>query len=367
MQHHRTGLVSAVAIPARNEAQRIAACIEALDTQAGAQITHIVLLANNCTDHTAAIARAVPVQPGTTLHIVELDLPRRHANAGHARRLAMQRAAALAGPDGLLLTTDADGRVDPDWLAANIAAIANGADVVAGWVELDAIEWGQIPAILHEDDARECAYDQLCDTIHALLDPDPADPLPRHTQHSGASIALTAAAFARCGGVPDIPSGEDRALIEALRATGARIRHAPEVHVTVSGRLDGRAPGGMAETILRRMSGPDPYLDDRLEPALDCARRATSRRLLRELLQADEPLDGFAGALGLDPAWLRSLLGQPFGAVWQAVEAKSPTLRRRPVAVQDLPAEVQTAQALLAQHPLTRQHPADAGLAKTGL
>ena len=367
MKQQSTGLVSAVAIPARNEADRIAACIEALDAQTGAQLTHIVLLANNCTDQTAAIARAVPVQPGTTLHVIEIDLAAPHAHAGRARRLAMQRAAALAGPDGLLLTTDADGRVDPDWLAANQAAIANGADAVAGWVELDAIEWGQIPAILHEDDARECAYDQLCDTLHALLDPDPADPLPRHTQHSGASIAMTAAAFARCGGVPDIPSGEDRALIEALRASGARIRHAPEVHVTVSGRLDGRAPGGMAETILRRMAAPDPYLDSRLEPALDCARRASLRRLLREMLEAGASPDSFADSLALDLAWLRSLLGQPFGAIWQAVEAKSPTLRRRPVAVRDLPAEMAVAQALLAEHLPPASHPAHEWLTATGL
>ena len=35
------------------------------------------------------------------------------------------------------------------------------------------VKWGAIPARLHEDDARECAYDALCDEIHAILDPDP--------------------------------------------------------------------------------------------------------------------------------------------------------------------------------------------------
>ena len=184
----------------------------------------------------------------------------------------MAEAARLAGLDGVLLTTDADGQVDPDWLAANLQCLADGADAVAGWVDLHPIEWGAIPRALHEDDARECAYDRLCDEIHGLLDPDPADPLPRHTQHSGASIAVTAAAFARCGGVPAIPSGEDRALIAALRRVDARIRHAPEVHVSVSGRTEGRSEGGMADTIRRRLAKPDEYIDDRLEPALDCAR-----------------------------------------------------------------------------------------------
>jgi hypothetical protein len=337
-----------VAIPARNEAERIAACLEALDNQVGAQLDHIVLLANNCTDETVAIARSVPMQAGTRLHVLELNFPPHQANAGHARRRAMQCAAALAGPDGVLLTTDADGRVDSDWLAANLAAMAAGADVVAGWVELDAIDWGRIPAALHEDDARECAYDLQCDTLHALLDPDPADPIPRHTQHSGASIAITAWAFARCGGVPDVPSGEDRALIAALRTVDARIRHAPEVHVTVSGRTDGRSPGGMADTIRRRLGGPDPFLDDRLEPALDCARRATSRRQLREVFQTGRGGEALADQLGLDRLRMGELLRMAFGEAWLAIEAESPVLVRRRVSVRDLPQEMETAQAILA-------------------
>ena len=69
----------------------------------------------------------------------------------------MQEAARLAGPAGVLLTTDADGLVDPDWLAANLAAIEAGADAVAGWCELHPVEWGAIPPRLHEDDApRVC-------------------------------------------------------------------------------------------------------------------------------------------------------------------------------------------------------------------
>ena len=346
--------LTVVAIPARNEADRIAACLEALDAQTGAQVDHIVLLANNCTDATAAIARTVPMQPGTTLHVIERSLPPSQANAGHARRLAMQCAADLAGPDGVLLTTDADGRVDPDWLAANLAALAAGAEVVAGWVELDAIEWGKIPTKLHEDDARECAYDRLCDTLHALLDPDPDDPLPRHTQHSGASIALTADAFARCGGVPDIPSGEDRALIAALRRIDAPIRHAPEVHVTVSGRIDGRSQGGMADTIRRRLGGPDPYLDDRLEPALDCVRRAISRRTLRTVFDTGVGAAPLAKRLDLPLERVQALLAGSFGTAWCALEAESPVLRRRLVPVTDVLAQTEAAEAIL-----TVLHPAD--------
>ena len=348
-----------VAIPARDEADRIGPCLEALDAQTGARADHIVLLLNNCTDATAAIARITRLHGDTRLHVVERHFDPAQANAGHARRVAMEIAAELAGPDGVLLTTDADGLADPDWVGANLQAIRHGADVVAGWVELHPIEWGQIPAKLHEDDARECAYDALCDEIHGRLDPDPADPMPRHTQHSGASIAVTAAAYGRSGGVPDIPTGEDRAFIAALRRVDARLRHAPEVHLTVSGRVLGRSKGGMAETIRRRLSTPDQFLDDRLEPAADCARRAWCRSALRRAFgDPAVDLDGLARALGLPAAALPPLLATAtFGAAWEAVTAAAPALRRRLVSVADLARHMAEANAIVAS--LRQTHPGD--------
>ena len=339
--------ISVVAIPARDEAERVVACLEALDGQIATQVDHVVLLANNCTDRTAHMARAVSVRDGTSLHVIECDLPDHQANAGYARYLAVQEAARLAGSDGVILTTDADGRVDPDWLYANLAALAAGADAVCGWVELDPVEWGRIPTILHEDDARECAYDDLCDRLHALLDPDPADPLPRHTQHSGASIAVRASALARCGGVPRVASGEDRALVAALRRLDMRVRHAPEVHVVVSGRIEGRSAGGMADTIRRRMSAPDPYLDDRLEPAADCARRAIGRSLLRQVIQTGQGTEILSLHLGIEVGRISTLMQAGLGEAWHMIEAESPMLRRRRVAVADLPTEMEAAQAIL--------------------
>ncbi len=344
------------AVPARNEAGRIGSCLDALNTQLGARLDHIVLLVNNSTDATAAAARGVRMHPSTTLHVVERTLPPGQANAGHARRLAMEAAAVLAGPRGVLLTTDADGQVDPDWLAANLAALGAGAEMVAGWVELDPIEWGRIPMRLHQDDARECAYDALLDEIHARLDPDPADPAPRHTQHSGASLAMTAGAYARSGGVPAIRCGEDRALVAAFRRVDAPVRHAPEVHVTVSGRLDGRSQGGMADTIRRRLSRPDPFLDDRLEPAADCARRAWCRAELRRAYD-DRAFDitALSNCLQLPrPTVAQSIGSRHFGTAWEAVEMAAPALRRRPVAAAEIRTQILAAQAILATLPPSR-------------
>ncbi len=350
-----------VAIPVKNEAERLAACLEALNAQDGARLTDIVVLLNDCTDQSAAVARAVALHPETTLHAVEQSMPPGQASAGHARRLAMALAAGIAGPDGVLFTTDADGMVDPDWVSANLQCLSEGADVVAGWVDLHPVEWGQIPALLHEDDARECDYDRLCDAIHACLDPDPHDPEPRHTQHSGASIALTAAAFALCGGVPALACGEDRALIAALRRVDARVRHAPQVHVSVSGRIFGRSEGGMADTIRRRLTQPDEYIDDRLEPALDCMRRAQARAAVRRAWH-----DGTMGSPTLSqllrlPAARLLELGQCrfFGEAWEAIEQTSPVLKRRMLRVAELAEQTEAANSILAALRVEVEHPAD--------
>ena len=346
--HHRQ---LAVAIPVRNEADHIGACLEALDGQIGVALDHIVLLVNNSSDGTAAIAHAMRPRLTARLHVIERTFPSECANAGNARRLAMDEAAALVGQDGILMATDADGLVDPDWASATLSVFAEGIDAVAGWIELHPLDWGSIPMTLHEIDARECAYDALCDEIHGLLDPDPADPLPRHTQASGASIAVTAEAFEKCGGVPSVACGEDRALITALRRIDARIRHAPEVHATVSGRTVGRAAGGMADTIQRRLLKPDEFIDGRLEPARACARRAASRARLREIYCSPraEDLRCLSLDLGIAASTLgRYLSARYFGEAWEAIEAASPSLQRQTVATADLAAETAIARDLLA-------------------
>lgn len=342
----------AVAIPVRNEAERIGRCLRALASQRGAPPFDVVLMLNGCDDGTPELVTALAPTLPVRLHAIERRLPPGQVGAGHARRLALESAARLA-PGGVLMTTDADGQVPPDWVARNLSAIAAGAEAVFGRAVIDPVEALRIPARLHEADALEGAYAAVLDEIAAVADPDPADPWPRHDEHSGASIAVTAAAFHAAGGMPAIAPGEDRAFFRSLRRIDARIRHDRAIRVTVSGRVEGRASGGMADTMRRRIVQLDEMLDDRLEPARISLRRVLLRAGLRAVWRAGEPAHPapprLARRLGITPARLGCCLAQPaFGAAWEAIEAASPALQRRRVPASAILDEARTARRFLA-------------------
>ncbi len=360
-----------VAIPVKNEADLIGRCLAALARQT-IPADDIVLVLNDCTDETAAVIRAAPPM-ASRVHVIECSLLPSFAGAGEARRIAMDHAAAMAG-NGVLLTTDADGQVGRDWIEANLTAIALGADAVCGQAVVHCIEALMIPQHLHDDNVIEVAYGTLLDEIAANLDPDPADPWPRHIEESGASIAVTAQAFAKAGGIPKVLSGEDRAFIHSLRLIDARLRHAPGIDVTVSGRVEGRAEGGMAETIKRRIVQQDEFTDATIEPAADAIRRIQARQRARliwrhrndatTLLIADLAVD-----LALSSGWLAAALDAKFfGAAWDKIERSSPRLVRRRVAFKDLPRETEIAMRYYREMAISERDavihaPADAGFA----
>ena len=343
---------AAVAIPARNEAAYLEPCLRALAAQSVRPAAVVVML-NNCTDDSAARMAALAPSLPFPVHAPSIELPPGQACAGWARRLAMQHAARLVGPDGVLLGTDADSVADPDWVEACLDAIATGAEAVAGIVDIDPEDALRLPPALHEDDARECAYASQLDEIAALADPDPADPWPRHDQQSGASFAATVRIWRQAGGIPPVRLGEDRAFFDALRRVDARIRHSTAARVIVSGRLHGRARGGMADTMRRRLTEPDRFLDGRLEPAEDAAFRALWRQRLRRAWGDERGAiaeQGAAAELELPVEALGRLLLKPyFGAAWTAIEAHSRRLRRRRVPVSDLPIQAAEAGLLIAR------------------
>jgi glycosyltransferase involved in cell wall biosynthesis len=335
-----------VAIPVRNEQDYIGPCLAALARQS-VPPSDILLLLNNCTDQSLNICQRWQADL-PSLRIIERHLDGHLSTAGEARRLALEMALELAG-DGLLLTTDADGMVPHDWVADNLREIAQGADAVCGKAAMTPEDAQSLPPHLHADHLREEICLAALDALENAINPAPHDPWPRHQQQSGASIAVTAAALRRAGGPPHVSHGEDRALIAKLRATDARIRHA-DISVTVSGRLQGRAAGGMAETISRRLHTPDVWADERIEPAIDFYRRAIAKSCFMALRRTG----GCVQALGHDllvgiPAisWAqRQMFG---GAAWDYIQRISPVLRRRRVAVEDLPRETRQAVSLLNQ------------------
>ncbi|MEO9190024.1 MAG: glycosyltransferase family A protein [Acetobacteraceae bacterium] len=337
-----------VAIPVRNEVARIGDCLRAFAAQRGSLSFDVVLLLNGCDDGTSTHVEALAASLPFRMRAIERRLPL-GSGAGHARRLALQEAARGA-PGAVLMTTDADAVVPPNWIARNLAALA-GADAVAGQAVIDPVEALPIPARLHEDDARECAYAALLDEIASMADPDPADPWPRHDEHSGASIAVKATAYTAAGGIPSVALGEDRLFFRALHRIDARIRHDPTIRVVVSGRIEGRAAGDMADTMRRHMVEPDPTLDERLETAGTALLRAQARAALRDIWRRGDGVGRgrfLARRLRISAMQLREALSLPFlGAAWEAIEAASPILRRVPVPASAVLPETRVARRLL--------------------
>jgi len=240
---------AAVAIPLRDEAGRIGACVAALDRAAerwpGA--VHAVAFANNCADNSAAVLDGLRPRH-LTLHRLAASLPPPNAHAGVARACALDAAADLLGhASDLLLSTDADTLVAPDWIAANARRLAAGWDAVAGRALTTRAERADAgPAAKRRLDAIG-RYALLIDRLRAAA--DPSEPWPRHYYEGGASVALTLGLYRRIGGAPSPPLAEDRALFDRVRAHGGRVCHPVEVRTFTSARTAGRAPGGMADTV----------------------------------------------------------------------------------------------------------------------
>ena len=256
-------LRAAVVVPARDEAERIAACLLALAAQRG--ITHAeyeaIVVLDGCRDDTLMRVREVSVaEPALQLHVIATGESR---GVGRARRsgmdLACQRLLSVGNGAGLIASTDADSVVAEDWLASQLELAASGAQAIGGHVEL------------HYDDARpivQQAVDErdrrAVERLRAVLaheardarkrlrgdGPEPGE-LAEHHHFSGASLSLTADTYRRCGGLPVRAALEDEALERELRASGVQIHRSRRVRVRTSARVDGRAPRGLSQDLAR--------------------------------------------------------------------------------------------------------------------
>ncbi|WP_426166499.1 hypothetical protein [Sandarakinorhabdus sp. DWP1-3-1] len=256
-------------------------------------------------------------------------------NAGSARMAALDRAIFELPPTGIVMTTDADSEVAPDWIMANLAEIDAGADAVAVVVAFSPATLAALPSF---GSARHLEW-QLADQharLGTLIDPVAHDPWPNHIWAWGASLAVTVAAYRTVGGMPPVPLAVDRAFAARIEAHDLRLRRSHAAVVYTSARRSGRAPGGFADLIDAYASNAEMPCDAALEPTMDLVRRL----LLRARCRA-------AGENG-------------FGARWAMIESTTPALARRRLHPATLPAEVALAGRIIAA-----LSPAAAGRADT--
>ena len=266
-----------VAIPAHDEERLIARALAALrrdaagarDAEGAAGLRcEALVLADGCRDATAAMARAAS-SPGMPARVVEREGAgggrgqggTGQGGAGWARRAALEAALGLCGPGAVLLTTDADAVIRPGTLAAIARAMEAGADLVCGAISTTLPEAVADAPSIRRIDGVSAPYAALVRELRFAVDrlhgPQPEGPCPHYVE-SGACIAIRPDLLRRLGGLPDVASGEDRALARAAERAGARIAYEAGAHAWVSPRLGGRAAGGMAETIRARLLDPDP-------------------------------------------------------------------------------------------------------------
>jgi Glycosyl transferase family 2 len=356
--------LSVVAIPAHNEARYIEGCLAALALQrdeAGAPVEggsfEILILANNCSDKTAAIARQASRSIAHPVSVVEEDMVGGRMNAGWARKRAMDLAAArlaeVAPLNGLILTTDADSRVAPTWFAATLREFKKGVDCVAGYIDAIPDEYVVLGPDFMTRGRLEDTYLRYLAEINALCDPNPHDPWPNHRVSSGASLAVTLAAYSAIGGLPPRAVGEDSALTETLARAGFKVRHSMDVCVSTSCRLDGRATGGAADTMRHRHAVPDALCDEEIETALRATRRALYKRFVRERWMGKPCARAWPAGLAV----LKDTAGQLDGLepglfedAWEIACKHNPSLKRAPpLRPSDLPRQIAVAKMILRQ------------------
>ena len=251
----------AVAIPAKNEGERIRACLArltALQYDARIEELSITVVANNCSDKTAETARGF----GHNVDVKEIVLHPSVANAGHARSAALELAAArLKAPEDILMCTDADTIVSHNWLSKTIDYIDAGYDAVAGLARFLPVELRSLAPRHRHRLMLLRRYNNALDYLKAQS--QRGELWPRHFYEGGASIALTYRMYLELGTIPTPPSGEDKALFDAIRKHGGNICHPLDVRVNTSCRTLGRAANGTSDTIARwqNLSEDEPIHD----------------------------------------------------------------------------------------------------------
>ena len=216
-----------VLIPVHNEEALLAECLKAAVIAAnhpallGERVQVLVLL-DSCSDCSAQIAQAYPVH---SLSVQARNVGR--VRGIGARHLLNQGARWIA-------CTDADSRVAPDWLVAQLAL---GVEAVCGTVTVDAWSEGFDPA-------AQIRYHQAYQARDG------------HRHVHGANLGMSAGAYVRAGGFEPLACHEDVQLVRNLQRCGASIAWSHNPQVITSARLDCRAEGGFGDYLKSLMHAP---------------------------------------------------------------------------------------------------------------
>jgi hypothetical protein len=334
-------LQACVVLPARNEEDLLPAALYALAEQktlAGKPLSHdafeILLLINNSTDRTRCVADSFQrLYPSLHLHVVERNFDKSHAHIGHVRRLLMDEACrrleTLGRFEGLILSTDSDSRVAPNWICRNADEIARGAEAVGGRIVLLPCEQDAMDSMTQEIYRYDHLYRRLVGWIENRCDPEPHDPWPRHYQHFGASLAITPRAYRAAGRMPPRRYLEDVAFYNALVGRDIRLRHSNLVRVFTAGRLNGRARFGLSRQLKDWQASRKRLPCLRVESARFLEELFKTRRQLRRLWLDHRHIprncrvlaDDLAAALGVSAQWLvdRTQTSRYFGLLLSEV------------------------------------------------
>ena len=347
-----------IIIPARDEAAnldrtlRAAVCQINLDGEKlDPRTFEILVLANNCTDETAAVARRWSNREHLPpVHVAEIALPKSEAHVGRARRILMDEALRRSGGRGaenarVIASTDGDTRIAPDWTAATLFEINNGAEAVGGRILIEQNQPGGTTAARGYH-LRDAAFHLLLAELEHRLDPQPHDPFPRHHQHFGASFAVTAEIYERSGGLPPLPHLEDIAFFDSLQQIDARFRHSPRVRVETSARHAGRVAVGLSRQLDRWVRLAERDALHTVASAGEMFNWFSARRRLRlfwknahaKNLRERSEIEIFARSLKINPLRLRRkiLESKTFGVLarflWIEIKENTDWNRRYPVA-----------------------------------
>ena len=242
-------LKACAVIPAHNEAEHIAGCLEAFVGQIGVRPEwfEILLVLDHCSDETELKAFAFgEMHPQLRLRILTSPL----RGAGMARRFGMdaacRRLLAVARPQGLIASTDADSIVAPDWLRVQLDAVAGGARAIGGRIELSDEDRAQLPigALAWRDREGRAQHLRILAGLEAG-----EDAAPEQWDFSGASLSVTAETYRSVGGLEPQTVLEGEAFERTLARHGVPVVRLPDVRVTTSARTSGRAMRGLARDL----------------------------------------------------------------------------------------------------------------------